>query len=162
VVGGRRLDPADEQIVRRCYESLRRFAAVVGPPVAEPDDLVQEALVRTLRVTPLHQLDNPEAYLRRAVVNLARNARRSSRRRDAAFVRLAPVAGTADTHPSDLADLERLPARDRALLYLRVVEGRSYAEMASELAMREEAVRARVSRATRHLRVLIVEELRDG
>jgi RNA polymerase sigma-70 factor (ECF subfamily) len=162
VGGGARLDPADEQIVRRCYDSLRRFAAVVGPPVAEPDDLVQEALVRTLRVTPLHQLDNPEAYLRRAVVNIARNARRSTRRRDAALLRLRVVDSSSDNHPSDLADLERLLPKDRALLYLRVVEGRSYAEMASELAMREDAVRARVSRATRHLRLLIVEELRDG
>lgn len=104
------LDPADEQIIRRCYDSLRRFAAVVGPPVAEPDDLVQEALVRTLRVTPLHQLDNPERYLRRTVVNLARNARRSNRRRDAALLRLRPVDVTADEHPSDLADLDRLHA----------------------------------------------------
>jgi RNA polymerase sigma-70 factor (ECF subfamily) len=162
VGGGARLDPADEQIVRRCYDSLRRFAAVVGPPVAEPDDLVQEALVRTLRVTPLHQLDNPEAYLRRAIVNIARNARRSTRRRDAALLRLRATDSSSDSHPSDLADLERLLPKDRALLYLRVVEGRSYAEMASELAMREDAVRARVSRATRHLRLLIVEELRDG
>jgi RNA polymerase sigma factor (sigma-70 family) len=162
VAGGRRLDPADEQIVRRCYQSLRRFAAVVGPPVAEPDDLVQEALVRTLRVTPLHQLDHPEAYLRRAIVNLARNARRSNRRREAALLRLGASDDPQDTHPSDLADLDRLVPKDRALLYLRVVEGRSYAEMATELAMREDAVRARVSRATRQLRVLIVEELRDG
>lgn len=161
---GRELDPADEQIIRRCYDQLRRFAAVVGAPDVEPDDLVQEALVRTLRLTPLHQLDKPEAYLRRAVVNIARNARRSRRRRDAALIKLVASSPSEhdDPHPSDLADLDRLQARDRALLYLRVVEGRSYAEMAEQLAMREDAVRARVSRATRHLRVLIVEELRDG
>ena len=159
---GRDLDPADEQIVRRCYEQLRRFAAIVGRPVAEPDDLVQEALVRTLRVSPLHQLDHPEAYLRRTILNLARNERRSRRRRDAAFARVAQMDGARDELPSDLADLDRLSARDRALLYLKVVEGRTYAEMAIELAMREDAVRARVSRATRQLRVLIVEELRDG
>ena len=51
---------------------LRRF---------EPDDLVQEALVSTLRKGSISDLDDPLAYLRKTIVNLASNQRRSLGRR---------------------------------------------------------------------------------
>lgn len=37
------LDKASEALIRRLYPSMRRFAAVAGPPEVEPNDLVQEA-----------------------------------------------------------------------------------------------------------------------
>ena len=156
------LQPGDDEIVRRLYPSLRRFAAVVGCGATEPDDLVQDALVATLRVHGLADLDFPEAYLRRSIVNLARNGRRNRWRRDDLVRRLgAPAAVTAE-FPSDIADLERLAPAERAVVYLKVVEGRPYAEIAAELGITEEAARARSSRATAKLRVLIVEEMRRG
>lgn len=33
---------------RDAYPRLRRFAAVVAPPTIDPDDLIQDALVRVL------------------------------------------------------------------------------------------------------------------
>lgn len=43
----------------------------------EPDDLVQEALARVLRKGPISDLDNPLAFLRKTILNLASNQRRS-------------------------------------------------------------------------------------
>ncbi|MBX3286283.1 MAG: RNA polymerase subunit sigma-24, partial [Actinobacteria bacterium] len=63
------------------YPALRRFAAVVGGPATEPDDLVQEALARTLARGSLADLDDPAVYLRRVVARLASNERRSQGRR---------------------------------------------------------------------------------
>jgi DNA-directed RNA polymerase specialized sigma24 family protein len=42
-------DP-DARLVREIYVALRRFASVVAPPGIDPDDLVQEALARRLRI----------------------------------------------------------------------------------------------------------------
>lgn len=39
----------DAALIRSLYPTLRRFAGAMGPAEVEPDDLVQEALVRTLR-----------------------------------------------------------------------------------------------------------------
>lgn len=50
---------------------------MAGSVDVEPDDLVQEALVRTLRKGPISDLDNPLAYLRTTIANLASNQRRS-------------------------------------------------------------------------------------
>ena len=44
---------AESRIFADLYPSLRRFAAVVGSVDIDPDDLVQDALVRALRRGPL-------------------------------------------------------------------------------------------------------------
>jgi DNA-directed RNA polymerase specialized sigma24 family protein len=36
----------DDELFRALYPGLRRFAAAVGPLEVDPDDLVQDALVR--------------------------------------------------------------------------------------------------------------------
>jgi len=78
----------------------------------EPDDLVQEALTCALAVQPLADPVNPGAYLRSAIVRLASNSRRSGRRRDRAFARVASTvcAGGADSYSSHLDELYRLSA----------------------------------------------------
>jgi len=38
----------DNDLIEEIYPALHRFAAVVAPRGDDPDDLVQEALVRTL------------------------------------------------------------------------------------------------------------------
>ena len=55
----------ERELITSLYPSLRKIAAVAGSVDVEPDDLVQEALVRTLRKGPLTDLDNPLAFLRK-------------------------------------------------------------------------------------------------
>lgn len=149
----------DERRFAEVYPAVRRFAAAVGPPGIDPDDLVQDALIRALRRGPLDDIDNLGGYLRTTVLNLSRNHRRSWSRATDALRRSWRPAETIDTYPSDLADLMRLPAETRAVLYLVEVEGCSFAEVASTLGLTPEAARARASRARRALRDLITVDL---
>ena len=145
------------------YGPLRRFASVVRSPDMDADDLVQEALVRTLALQPLEELDDPAAYLRTVIVRLASNERRGAGRRRRALLRLRraeespPVA-----YPSDLSDLARLESADRAAVYLAVVEHRTHREIAGIVGGTEEASRQRVSRALARLRVEINAEADGG
>lgn len=144
----------DASVFAELYPSLRAFAAVTGSVDVEPDDLVQEAVARTLRNHQLVDLDDAGAYLRRAIVNLAANRRRSAARFRLALTRLERVdEATAAQYPSDVRDLLRLEPEARALLFMVEVEGHSYAEAAAVLGLTEEAARARAARARKRLRV---------
>ena len=86
-----RADDEDEAILVEVYPRLRAFASVIGPRSGDPDDLVQEALVRTLRKHRLAELDHPLAYLRRVVHNLSTDQFRAAGRRRSAVVEVAVV-----------------------------------------------------------------------
>src|SRR5688500_8984381 len=106
---------SDDQLFAELYPSLRRFAAVADVD-GDPDDLVQEAVARTLRRHPLSELDNPGAYLRRTMLNLASNRRRGLARFRVAVTRLGRPGEETSVEPeygSDLADLQRLSPDDR-------------------------------------------------
>ena len=55
------LDQTETRLIARLYPQLRSFASVVAPAGEDPNDLVQEALLRTLRTGPLSRLDHPKA-----------------------------------------------------------------------------------------------------
>jgi RNA polymerase sigma-70 factor (ECF subfamily) len=151
----------DAGLFAAIYPSLRAFAAVTGAVDVEPDDLVQEAVARTLRNHRLVDLDDAGAYLRRAIVNLAANRRRSMARFRLAFARLDRVdEAAAAEYPSDMTELLRLDPESRGLLFMIEVEGHSYADAAEVLGITEEAARARAARARKRLRAE-VEGARD-
>ena len=145
----------DDQLFARIYPTLRRFAAVVAPRETDPDDLLQEATARALRAGPLSRLDNPEAYLRRAMVNLASNERRRLGRWRGARGRLGGEETAPTSYPSDVSDLMALPVEARAVLWLADVEGWSFDQVAQLLGCSPDAARARASRARWTLRHLI-------
>lgn len=152
--------PADDETrFAEAYPAVRRFASAVAPPGVDPDDLVQEALARTLKRGSLAEIENLAGYLRTIVLNLTRNQRRSWTRSFRAFGRIAERDQQFDSYPSDLADLMRLPPDTRAVLYLVEVEGRPFAEVAETLGLSPEAARARASRARQTLRNLLGPEL---
>ena len=147
------LDQGERELIHQLYPALRRIAAVTGPFDVEPDDLVQEALVRTLGKRPLTDLDNPLAYLRRVIVNLASNQRRSAARRRRAMQRLRVDEGQLPSYPADLEAILDLPPRQRAILYLVEVEGVPYAEAADQLGISTATARQLASRARKKARV---------
>ena len=149
---------SDADLFARLYPSLRRFAAVAGPTDVEPDDLVQEAVARALRIRPLTELDEPLAYLRRAILNLARNRRRGLARSRRTLERVDHPDRLTEHYGSDLADLERLGPVARAVLFLVEVEGWTYAAAARQVGVSEEAARTTASRARRRLRIEIEKE----
>ena len=151
---------SDEEIFRGLYPELRRFAAVVGALGQDPDDLVQDAVVRALRRGSLQALASPGGYLRRTILNLAHDSRRSSLRRDRALARLRRDAETPAHDPGAgrVDDLEQLAPVERAVLYLVDVEGYTFDEVSPLIGISVTAARSRASRARRRLRGLIEEE----
>jgi DNA-directed RNA polymerase specialized sigma24 family protein len=139
-------------IFEALYPGLRRFAGVIRPPGVEPDDLVQEALARTLSVRSLASLDDPLNYLRTAMVRVASNLVRGARRSDARLRNEQPAGDVVDVYPSDLDDLKRTPPRARAVLFLTVIEKQTYREAADIVGCSETAARQIASRALRELR----------
>jgi RNA polymerase sigma factor (sigma-70 family) len=147
----------DGEIFAALYPSLRRYAAVIGALSDDPDDLVQEAVARTLTTTSLEQLSSPGAYLRRTISNLVINgARSASTRRTRSHIVLSE-GESRDVYPSDLEVLELLSPTDRGAVFLADVEGRPFAEVAEILGCSPVAARLRASRGRRRLRQSIEE-----
>ena len=147
------VSPLSEHAFEALYPRLRRYAAIVGDADVDPDDLVQDASAAYLRrFAGSTGADDAEAYLKTAVLGLARNHRRDAGRRR----RLTPPAERSDVdvhYPSDvLAVLGDLGVEDRALLVLVDIEGHRVAEAASMVGVSVLAARARLSRARRRLR----------
>jgi RNA polymerase sigma factor (sigma-70 family) len=153
---------ADRDLIRDLYPSLCRFAAVVASSDVEPEDLVQEALYRALRRGAISDLEFPTAYLRRTILNLVFNERRRAGRLRSALSRANPDVGSSDEYPSDVSVLMRLAPAARAVVFLREIEGRSYAEVAEVMGCRESTARATAAKARRALRDLLSEEVRDA
>jgi RNA polymerase sigma factor (sigma-70 family) len=145
-------------MIRELYPALRRYAAVVHPFDMDPDDLLQEAICRVLRRGALSEIPYPMAYLRRAMTNLASNHNRSQGRRRTALRRLRPDEATMPHYPSDVEYLMDLKPDARAILFMRAIEGRPFAEIAEVLGITDTAARAIDSRARRSLRDTLLEE----
>jgi len=150
---------ADEALALAMYPMLRRFAAVVAPVEVAPDDLVQEAFVAVLRRGALSSFDDPGAYVRRTMLNLAANHRRRFVRPRRALRRVLGGAMTDawDAYPSDLADLSTLRPVARAVLFLHDVEGMPFDVIAERLALPASTVRQVATRARRQLRIQLEE-----
>lgn len=160
--GGSSSGDEESRVFAELYPALRRFAAVVGPIELDPDDLLQEAVVRVLKRHRLDELDHPGAYLRKAILNLASNERRRFAIRRRAMASFGVDCPPSDTYPSDLHDLLRVPAPERAVLYLTEVEGYRYAEVGLMLGCTEAAARKRAMRGRRRLYAELAEEVARG
>lgn len=148
--GGSALPPdSDGQVFRRIYSDLRRFAAICASPSQEPDDLLQEAVARTLVRHHLADLKDPGAYLRTVIANLARDAAKHDR-----VVQRTPMKTSSweDSYPSQLSDLGRLSADERAAVFLIDVERMSIRSAAQVLDCSVSHARTLRSRAHRKLR----------
>jgi RNA polymerase sigma-70 factor (sigma-E family) len=145
--------------------AVLRFAAVLTGDRAGAEDVVQEVLIRAHRHwDKIGGLDRPELYVRKMIVNEFITSRRR-------LWRLVPAGRGVDLddrvtpdHASAhaerqalLAELARLPARQRAVLVLRYYEGLADAEIAEVLGCARATVRGCASRALATLRVEVSE-----
>ncbi len=150
-----------EEFAASRLPAVLRFAGVLTGDRALAEDVVQEVLIRaSRRWDQIACLDRPELYVRKMVVNEYLSWRRRSWRLlpkgTAADVddRLAP--DHADRHADRdalLAELGKLPRRQRAVLILRYYEGFSDSEIAELLGCTPGTVRGYASRALAALRV---------
>lgn len=105
-----------------------------------------------------HQLSN---FYRRGVVEREAMRRLTVDRRDLTeleYERIEELAGLAEMRALVARRLRELEAGDQEILRLRIVEERDYDDIAAGLGVREDAVRARLSRALKRLRALVDDE----
>ncbi len=146
----------DREIYEEVRGPLMRFAAsLVGPD--EAADLVSEVVVATLQKRALTSLENPLAYLMKAILNRARSrGRRISRERSALSRHgvVTPVEDTADYLVE--ADVVRavadLPLQQRAAIYLVHWEDLEPTEAAKVLGVSPETLRRYLHLARKKLR----------
>lgn len=139
---------------------LLRFAMVVTCDRGIAEDIVQEVLLKAhRRWDRIQAADSPEAYVRRMIVNEYLSWRRK-------WSRFIPSPDVLDPWPDGpdpaerhadraelVAELAKLPPRQRAVIALRYYGGLSDAEIAAALSCRPATVRSQASRALAKLRV---------
>jgi RNA polymerase sigma-70 factor (sigma-E family) len=141
--------------------AVLRFAGVLTGDRALAEDVVQEVLIRAhKRWDQIGQLDRPEQYVRKMVVNEYLSWRRRSWRLIPSGTgpevdrRLTPDHAQAHAERDALlAELGKLPRRQRAVLVLRYYEGLSDTEIADVLGCAPGTVRGYASRALAALRI---------
>lgn len=140
---------------------LLRFAYVLTGNSADAEDVVQDALSRALPAwSRICAADDPDAYVRRMVVNAHTSWWRKFRRRESP---VAEVRQEAVVEPSAYDDrlwqaCRRLPPDQRTAVVLRFYEDMEYAAIAALTGVREGSVRSRVSRGLATLRQELGED----
>ncbi len=128
--------------------------------VSGADDLLAEAVARTLPKWRAGAVREPRPYLRRVMVNLV--IRRSrlqalSLRRDGAALEWTQAdsdfTGSVSDRQRTLGALAQLPARRRAIVALRFYEDLSEVQIARVLDIKVGTVKSQLSRALAQLRV---------
>ena len=138
--------------------ALLRFAYVVTGSQAEAEDAVQAALERALpRWDRIARAEDPDAYVRRMVVNAHVSLWRRAARHESPVALVTLSEGTDPAEQVTTAEAvrrvcARLPRRQRAAVALRFYEDRDYAEIAALLGCSEGTARSYVHRALQALR----------
>jgi RNA polymerase sigma-70 factor (sigma-E family) len=149
-----------DQFVAAHVDDLVRTAYLIVWDEAEAEDLVQECLLKVARRWPrIRRMEQPRAYARRILVNLALDgARGRARRRSelepqswASPIAVDPLPGL-DTRAELLQALGQLPARQRAVLVLRYFNDLTEAQVAELLGCSPGTVKSSASRGLARLR----------
>jgi RNA polymerase sigma-70 factor (sigma-E family) len=151
------------EFVAGALPALLRFGHVLTGSPQEAEDLVQEALAKSLRRWRRVRADNPVAYTRRIMIN----TQLTRWRRWGARVRLGDVPepaaeDTALRRGEDWDVLRRalasVPARQRAVLVLRCLEDLPDATIAALLGCSRGTVRSQAARGLAALRPVLSAE----
>lgn len=146
-----------------------RFAYLLTRDRNGAEEIVQEAFVRLVaRFADLRAEDRFSAYLRRTVINLAKDRHRAfhSERSKLQRIHGAPsssrdIADVVGTREMLRLALDFLPRRQRVVLVLRFYEDLSEVETADVMGCSVPAVKSLTSRALTTLRSSIGKELDD-
>lgn len=161
------MDPEQEftDLFTALWPRLYRMAYGVAGDRGTAEDAVQSAMAKAYASWwRVRKADNPEAYVRRMVINEVIGTRRSGwwhRERPHELVEHpdatpSPEQGVAE-HDAVWAAVLALPARQRAVIVLRYYEDLSEAEIADALGCSRGTVKSQASAALRNLRSAGIE-----
>jgi len=156
--GAREATLTFDAFVRARLPALTRFAyAVTGDPHTAAD-LVQDALEKTgLRWSRVERMGDPEAYVKRAIVN-GRISRWRKLRRESLVEMLPEPRAHVDVPARDDVMwqlLATLPRRQRAVLVLRYYEDMSEEQIAETLGCAPGTVKSQASKGLAKLRAAL-------
>ncbi|OYX01821.1 MAG: RNA polymerase subunit sigma [Rhizobiales bacterium 32-66-8] len=145
-----------------CVPALRRYARALTRNADLADDLVQDCLERAISRRGLFRPSGPvRAWLFTVLLNLYRNALRSSQRRgEMVHIDTVPELSTPAPQPGHLAlaeiarAIDMLPQEQKEALLLVALEGLPYQEAADILKIPPGTLMSRLGRARAALRVM--------
>jgi RNA polymerase sigma-70 factor (sigma-E family) len=150
-------DEEFEEFVAGALPRLLRFAHVLTGDSAAAEDLVQTALGRSWRAWRSGRIDDPQAFVRKVMVNSNASWHRRHGGRETAFAN-PPETVIAEDEARRIDDrdamrraLLTLPPRQRAVIVLRYYEELSELEIAAVMAISPGTVKSQAARALRHL-----------
>jgi RNA polymerase sigma-70 factor (sigma-E family) len=157
-----------ERFVALHMSPLLRFSFLLTHDARLAEDLVQDVFAEVARRWPeMHQIERPDAYLRKMVVNAATSWSRRARNREIPVTVTESAVSVPDTADAMAARdemwtlLATLPARQRAVLVLRYYEGLSDQEISAVLGCSGGNARSLASRALATLRTRTQSLLTD-
>ena len=149
-----------EEFVAGALPRLLRFAHLLTGNAAAAEDLVQTALVRSWRAWRSGRVDDPQAFVRKVMVNSHATWRRRNTREIA--VADPPEQEIAEDQAQRVDDRDAvcralliLPPRQRAVIVLRYYEELSELEIAGLMGISPGTVKSQAARALRHLAVVL-------
>ncbi len=152
-----------EDVNAKSGQQLFGFARRLGLRDDEAEDAVQEALLRLWRT--IHegtQLDSPVAWTFRTTYRLAMDRHRLGRRAQALLDRFttahSDTANNADELVAVWSEVDRLPSRQRNVLYLRYRADLTFEAIARVLDIEPSSARSAAARGMARLRVRLGPE----
>lgn len=146
-------DATVEEAYRRRARQLWDYARRLGLDAGRSEEVAQEAFVRLLALRPLSRPQAADAWLFRTVHNLAVDQhRRLARTTASEITRLAELAPASDERLAVWEQVDRLPERQRAAIYLRYRADFEFSTIAEILGISQSGARANVFRALARLR----------
>jgi RNA polymerase sigma factor (sigma-70 family) len=146
----RDIESAIEFAYERRASQLWSYARRLGVDGSTAEQLVQEAFARLLQVARRGGIpDNVDAWLFRVVHNLAIDEHRRVR---PSPIRVIQAEESTDDRVALWAEVDRLPEKQRAAIYLRYRADLDFAHVAFVLGITESGARANVFRALARLR----------
>jgi RNA polymerase sigma factor (sigma-70 family) len=150
-------DDAFVQLFAARYEAMVMVARVTTASTPVAEELVQDAFLDVYRC--FAQLDNPDAYLRRAVMSRCTSwvRRRVVERNHRDAPAVVPRSWSDPDTFTTMDAISRLPTRQRAVVVMRYFADWSENDMADALGCRPGTVKSLLARA----RSTLAKELSD-
>jgi RNA polymerase sigma factor (sigma-70 family) len=154
--------------VERWNKPLQRFLGRRLPQHIDAEDLAQEVYLRLLRIKDLDSIAEPQAYLYLVARNIAaewyarskHGPQHHAEELDALMEAATPETLLEEDHERRTFDeaLSLLPTPTRAVIYLKLRDGKTHEEIASYLGISTRIVRKLLTAGYADLRRLLVKD----